>query len=58
MSSLVKFEDICVGMSSTFVKTIFDKDILEFSEVTGDFNPIHLDDDFAKNTIFKIKGCS
>ena len=38
-----------------FTKDFIISDILitEFSSVTGDFNPIHLDEEFAKNTIFK-----
>lgn len=27
--------------------------VIKFAEASGDFNPIHLDDDFAKKTIFK-----
>ena len=29
------------------------KDVEKFAQATGDFNPIHLDNDYAKNTIFK-----
>lgn len=29
--------------------------VIEFSKITGDVNPIHLDDEYAKNTIFKRK---
>ena len=29
------------------------KDVSLFAEATGDFNPIHLDEEYAKNTIFK-----
>ena len=38
---------------STSIKTISEKDILIFSEISGDFNPIHLDEEYAKSTIFK-----
>ena len=30
-------------------------DVLTFANASGDFNPIHLDDEFAKTTIFKKK---
>ena len=42
-----------VGFSRRFSKTITDEDIRKFSEVTGDFNPIHLDQEYASKTIFK-----
>ena len=41
-----------VGDSAEITKTITDADIQAFAEVTGDHNPIHLDDEFAKSTRF------
>lgn len=32
-------------------KTIFDKDILSFAELSGDRNPIHVDDEFANKSM-------
>jgi 3-hydroxybutyryl-CoA dehydratase len=33
---------------------VFDKDeVLAFAQLTGDYNPVHFDDEYAKNTIFK-----
>lgn len=29
------------------------EDVIKFAEASGDFNPIHLDDEYAKNSIFK-----
>jgi 3-hydroxybutyryl-CoA dehydratase len=46
-------EDFSVGMESTTEKTVTDEDIKRFAEVSGDFNPVHLDEEFAKKTIFK-----
>ncbi len=46
-------EDLSVGMSSTYSKTVTDSDIVKFAEVSGDTNPLHLDDAFAKTTRFK-----
>ena len=34
-------------------KIITANDIIQFAEITGDKNPIHLDDDYASNTRFK-----
>ena len=46
------FEDLAEGMSASFEKRITDDDIVRFAEVTGDTNPLHLDDDFARESIF------
>ena len=49
------FEDIRIGMSAIYSKTITDADILLFSGVSGDTNPLHLDQDFAASTMFKSR---
>ncbi len=46
-------EDISVGKSAIHTKTITDADILMYAGVSGDTNPIHLDAEFAAQTIFK-----
>jgi len=46
-------EDFSVGMESTMEKIVTLEDIKKFADVSGDFNPVHLDDEFAKKTIFK-----
>ena len=48
-----RLEDLSVGMSATFSKTLTDADIVMFSGVSGDTNPVHLDEEYAKDTIFK-----
>ena len=45
-------EDLRVGMSATFSKTITEADIVLFAGVSGDTNPIHLHDGFARTTRF------
>ena len=42
-----------LGMSSNFGRIVTEKHINLFSEVSGDKNPLHLDEDFAKKTIFE-----
>jgi len=49
------FEDIAVGMTAVYSKTITEADILMFSGVSGDTNPLHLDQTFAAGTIFKSR---
>ncbi len=47
------YADIHIGDTAEVVKTITDEDIVAFAQLTGDVNPIHLDDEFAKKTFFK-----
>jgi 3-hydroxybutyryl-CoA dehydratase len=46
-------EDIEIGMSRHLRKTVTDRDIALFAEVSTDHNPVHLDDDYARDTIFQ-----
>ena len=41
-----------IGDSDEITKTITSSDIEMFADVTGDHNPIHVDDAFAKTTRF------
>ena len=45
-------EDIEIGMSRYLLKTVEDRDIELFAEVSTDRNPVHLDEDYAQETIF------
>ena len=49
----VFLEDIEVGMTRSLAKTIGDREIAMFAELSTDHNPVHLDDDYAQNTIFQ-----
>jgi 3-hydroxybutyryl-CoA dehydratase len=46
-------EDLAPGMSATFAKTVSERDIVLFGEVSGDTNPVHFDEEFARTTPFK-----
>jgi 3-hydroxybutyryl-CoA dehydratase len=46
-------EDLEPGMTAVFGKTITDADILMFAGVSGDTNPVHLNEEFASGTPFK-----
>jgi len=50
-----KFEELNLGMKKVFKKEIYEKDLELFSELTGDKNPLHLDEEYAKSTLFKRK---
>lgn len=45
-------EDLQEGMTAAFGKTVTDADILMFAGVSGDTNPVHLNDEFALGTPF------
>jgi 3-hydroxybutyryl-CoA dehydratase len=49
------FEDMKEGMTASFGKTVTDADIMTFAGVSGDTNPVHLNDDFARETPFKSR---
>jgi 3-hydroxybutyryl-CoA dehydratase len=42
-----------IGDKATFTKTVSDADVVAFAQVTGDCQPLHLDDGFAAKTRFK-----
>ncbi len=41
-----------IGHIVTFSKTISEFDIYQFAGITGDFNPLHVNEEYAKNTRF------
>lgn len=49
------YEELEVGMSASFTKTITETDVYLFAGITGDFNPMHLNEEFAKTTPFKTR---
>ena len=46
------FEDLAVGMRETIRKTVENEDVIGFAELSGDHNPIHLSEHFARKTRF------
>lgn len=47
------FEDLAVGMEASYGKKITNEDVVAFAELSGDDNPVHLDDAYAAGTMFK-----
>jgi len=45
-------EDLEVGMSAESDHLVDDAAVRAFAEVCGDFNPLHMDEEYAKTTIF------
>ena len=53
MQKELTYEDIQIGDTATFSKTISEFDIYQFAGITGDFNPMHINEEFADTTIFE-----
>ena len=47
-----KYEDLEIGMFAESVHKITEEDIDMFAQVSGDRNPLHMDEEFAKSTPF------
>jgi 3-hydroxybutyryl-CoA dehydratase len=46
-------EDLSLGLSAERTHVVTEADIAAFAEVSGDFNPVHMDEAFAATTPFK-----
>ena len=46
-------EDLKVGMTASYAKTVTEADVVLFAGVSGDTNPVHLNEEFAKETMFQ-----
>ncbi|MDQ2095063.1 MaoC family dehydratase [Rhodalgimonas zhirmunskyi] len=49
----ITIEEIEMGMTRHLRKVVTDEDIEMFAQVSTDRNPVHLDDDYARDTIFE-----
>ncbi|MFW5888919.1 MAG: MaoC family dehydratase [Bacillota bacterium] len=45
--------NINIGDSASIKKVFKEKDVLTFAEISTDFNPAHVDNEYAKKTVFK-----
>ena len=48
-------EELQVGDTARFSKTISESDVYLFAGLTGDFNPAHVNEDYARDTFFKTR---
>ncbi len=46
-------DEISIGDTASFSRTLTDEDVRTFARLSGDENPLHLDDAYAKETQFK-----
>ncbi len=49
------FEDLSVGQSAETTKVVTANDVEAFAAVSGDTNPVHLDEAYAKTTTFQTR---
>jgi len=50
---LTTIQELSVGQRAEFSKTISESDVYQFAGITGDINPLHIDEIYAQNTFFK-----
>jgi 3-hydroxybutyryl-CoA dehydratase len=48
-------DELSVGQTASFTKTISESDVYLFAGITGDFNPAHVNETYAQNTTFKTR---
>ena len=51
-TEIVKFDDYKEGDSASCSKTITEADVTLFAGISGDFNPLHVNEEFAKTQMF------
>jgi 3-hydroxybutyryl-CoA dehydratase len=49
------FEDLRIGQDVSIVRTVTEADVIAFAAVSGDDNPVHLNEAFAAETPFKTR---
>ena len=49
----IAYDDIKVGDSASFAKTITEADVALYAGLVGDFNPLHIDAEYARQSMFK-----
>ena len=47
------FADLAVGMTVSIENTVSEQDVIDFARISGDYNPLHMDEEYAKTTQFK-----
>lgn len=53
LSNNIPIEKIFIGMTASYSQTITDADIKTFAGLSGDHNPVHVDQHYAENSRFK-----
>jgi 3-hydroxybutyryl-CoA dehydratase len=53
MSEGYSINELEIGQTASMRKTVTEADIVLFAGVTGDFNPAHIDEEYAQESMFK-----
>ncbi len=48
-------DQLAVGDAAEFAKTVSETDVYMYAGITGDFNPAHINEEYASNTFFKTR---
>ena len=51
----MRFSDIKLGMTESIEKVFSEEDVESFAKLVNDYNPVHLDQDYASRTVFKSR---
>ncbi len=49
------FDELTVGDTAEFAKTISESDVYSYAGITGDLNPAHVNEAYAEKTFFKTR---
>lgn len=56
-SAEYSFDQIQIGTTKTFTVKISESLVGDFAKLSGDFNPLHMDEQYAKKTLYKNRIC-
>ena len=48
----MRYDELFVGQTAEYSRKVTDREVMSFAEVTGDFNPVHVDEEAAKKSRF------
>ena len=48
----MKFDELKIGMTAETTKTITETDVVLFAGLSTDINPLHINEEYAKTTVF------
>ena len=48
----MRYDDLVVGQSAEYSRQVTNEDVMAFARITGDFNPVHVDEEAAAKSRF------